>query len=112
MRILLITSLIFITADAFAANVENGKTAFAQRCASCHGAEGKGDGVVGKSLPPGLMPDLTTGPFKFANDVEKVKELITKGGAALRLSPMMPAAPSIAADELADIASFVMSIRK
>ncbi len=34
------------------AMVAHGKKLFAQNCAMCHGAEGKGDGIAGQSLNP------------------------------------------------------------
>lgn len=38
----------FLAAPAFAQDVELGKEIYQSRCAVCHGAEGKGDGVVGE----------------------------------------------------------------
>lgn len=41
--------------------IAKGKTLFESNCSSCHGTEGKGDGVAGKSLnpPPRNFHDLT-----------------------------------------------------
>jgi mono/diheme cytochrome c family protein len=102
----------FFAQNAHAADAAKGKVAFAARCASCHGPEGKGDGPVGQALPPGTVRDLKTGPFKFATDAAKVKELLVKGGAAVGLNPLMPAQAGVPDAELDDIVAFVMSLRK
>ena len=47
------------------------------RCATCHGAEGRGDGV---GRPPGIaMPDMTTAAFHDARSDEALSEVIVKG---------------------------------
>ncbi len=43
---------------AAAGNIEAGKTLFAQNCARCHGATGRGDGEAGRDLQP-RPADLT-----------------------------------------------------
>lgn len=91
---------------------EKGKQSYATRCASCHGVMGQADGVVAKSLPPGIVTNLVKGPFKFVKTEEQLKELIVKGGAALKLNAMMPPAPGIAEDELSALAKYVMSMRQ
>ncbi len=55
-----ITSLFLVLTAACVAEPEipNGKAAFAQDCASCHGADAKGAGPVAQSLGV-LAPDLT-----------------------------------------------------
>ena len=112
-RPLFLLSLItLLPISAHAADITKGKAAFAIRCASCHGLEGAGDGPVGKALPPGTVRNLTSGPFKFATDAAKVKELLQKGGAAVGLNPLMPAQADATAGELDDITAYVISLRK
>lgn len=43
--------------------VTHGQALFAMNCASCHGAEGRGDGVAGAGLNP-KPRNLVTGPWK------------------------------------------------
>lgn len=105
------TVMLLAASPAAAADLEKGRQAFTSRCSSCHGMTGLGDGPVGKAMPPGVVTNLTNGPFKYATDLEKTKELILKGGGALKLNAMMPAAPSISQDELVDLASYVLSLR-
>lgn len=109
---LVVVLSVVLGSSALAADLEKGKVAFGMRCASCHGATGLADGPVAKAMAAGTVTNLASGPFKFAIDVTKVKELIQKGGGSLGLNAMMPPAPSIPADELEDLAAFVVSLRK
>ena len=43
--------------------VTHGKKVFAQNCATCHGAEGRGDGAAGQALNP-RPRNLVEGPWK------------------------------------------------
>jgi mono/diheme cytochrome c family protein len=43
--------------------VARGKKVFAQNCATCHGAEGRGDGAAGQALNP-KPRNLVEGPWK------------------------------------------------
>jgi mono/diheme cytochrome c family protein len=104
--------VLLIPLRTYAADAEKGKAAFQVRCASCHGPEGAGDGPVAKALPPGTVRNLTTGPFKFATDAAKVKEIMQKGGAGVGLNPLMPAQVGAPDDELDNIAAYVVSLRK
>lgn len=94
------------------ADLAKGKTSYEQRCASCHGMTGAGDGPVAASLPAGTVRNLHTGPFKYATDAGKLKELLQKGGAALGLNPLMPPAAGASDEELANIIEYVLSLRK
>lgn len=111
-RTMLFLSLTLVAPlSANAADLEKGKTAFGTRCASCHGPTGAGDGPVAQALPPGTVRNLASGPFKFATDATKVKELLVKGGAAVGLNPLMPPQTGVPADELDNIVAYVMSLR-
>ncbi|MCO6431924.1 MAG: cytochrome c [Deltaproteobacteria bacterium] len=98
---------------AAAADLEKGKALFAQRCATCHGALGAGDGPVAQSLPPESKPrNLNEGAFKFATDDAKMKELLQKGGAAVGLNPLMPPTVGLSDADLENIIAFVHSLKK
>lgn len=108
-KIYLLLSIVAFASVSFA---DQGKQSYDTRCASCHGATGAADGVVAKSLPPGIVTNLIKGPFKYATDEAKLKELIVKGGAALKLNAMMPPAPGMSDAELTALVKYVMGMRK
>lgn len=105
--------LILFPLTSYAADLEKGKTLFEQRCASCHGNEGKGDGPAAQGFPANMKPrNLAEGKFKAATDDAKFKELLTKGGASLGLSPLMPPQAGLSDDDLNNIIAFVHSLKK
>jgi mono/diheme cytochrome c family protein len=64
-----------------------GKHLFDHYCATCHGAEGKGDGQNASNLQP-PVPDLTAS--KSLGDPAYVRRVITEGSAAAGRSPLSP----------------------
>jgi mono/diheme cytochrome c family protein len=77
-------------AAANAAELERGKQVFAQYCATCHGAEGKGDGISGQNLP--IKPqNLTDGRVLNSLPDHALFNVIAHGAQAVGLSPLMPA---------------------
>ena len=58
-----------------AANAEAGEALYAQHCASCHGAEGKGDGPAAEGLnpPPGDLTDAFHA--RYYSDAARLKIL-------------------------------------
>ena len=108
----LIVSLFPTIANA-AGDAAKGKAIFEQRCSSCHGATGLGDGPAGINLPPTMKPrNLQSEPLKIAGDDAKFKELIVKGGAAFGLSPLMAPQSGLSDADLSDLLAYVRSLRK
>jgi mono/diheme cytochrome c family protein len=69
--------------------VQRGQQVFSQYCATCHGPEGKGDGISGQNLP--IRPqNLTEG--RQLNPIPDyfLFTLIAHGGQTVGLSPLMP----------------------
>lgn len=112
MKKVLIIGAIFLLPFAAQADVAKGKELFTQKCATCHGPDGAGDGPAAAALPPEMKPrNLHTGPFKVAVDQAKLKDLIKQGGMPFGLSPLMAPQP-MSDEELASVSDFVMSLRK
>ena len=72
------------------ASIAAGGKLFRTYCVPCHGVSGRGDGPTAAALNP--KPRNFTHPkeFKSKND-DEILAVITRGGAAAKLSPVMPA---------------------
>lgn len=68
-----------------------GKATYTTICLSCHGPEGKGDGPVAAALNP-KPRDFTDKAYMAQLDDKYLFEVISKGGAAVGKSPLMPPA--------------------
>ncbi len=93
---------------AQAADVAAGKAKFQQLCASCHGANGKGDGPAAAALNPHPR-NFTDLAYMSKRTDAQLAAVIKNGGAANGLSPLMVAWGSSLND--ADIANIVAYIR-
>lgn len=82
------------TAPTDSASIQAGKKLYDQHCQTCHGKTGKGDGPTGRSLQPRPRNFQNPTEFKSKND-EEVFKVISKGGAASGLSPLMLAWASV-----------------
>jgi DMSO reductase family type II enzyme heme b subunit len=98
-----------VAPPAFAA-IMRGKALYAQRgCLSCHGAEGKGDGVqkmVDDEKMPTAPRDFTRGIFKGGHDAASLYRRIAYG---MPGTPM-PSATNMTQDEMVDLVHFVRSL--
>jgi cytochrome c oxidase cbb3-type subunit 3 len=74
----------------------NGAALYAQRCAMCHGAEGKG----------GVGPDLTTAEYIYGKSSAEVTESIANG----RPEGMPGFAEQLSEDELTSLVDYVLSM--
>ena len=65
-----------------------GKTTFENTCAACHGPGGKGDGPAAAALDP-KPKNLTDADLLSTQTDDFIYKVISEGGAAVGLSPMM-----------------------
>ena len=72
------------------AAIAAGQQLFVKNCQVCHGATGHGDGPGSVALNPKPRNFTQPSQFKSKND-DEVFAVISKGGAARKLSPAMPA---------------------
>jgi len=68
---------------------------FGTVCATCHGADGTGNGPAAASLNP-KPRDYTDAKWQASVTDEQLKETILKGGQGVGKSPMMPGQPQLA----------------
>jgi mono/diheme cytochrome c family protein len=93
------------TGDPIAA----GKQIFMQTCTPCHGQEGKGDGPASVSLDP--KPRNLTDPTYMASISERYMfEIISRGGIAMGKSPLMPAQPGLATQDITNVVKYVKTL--
>lgn len=70
------------------------KTIYASRCATCHGAAGKGDGAASAGLNP-KPRDLSEAAWQKSVTDEHIEKIIAMGGPAVGKSPLMPPNPDL-----------------
>ena len=77
-----------------AADLKAAKDAYEARCATCHGATGKGDGAGAAALNP-KPRNYTDKAWQKSVTDEQIKKAIIMGGAGVGKSPIMPASPDL-----------------
>ena len=83
-----------------------GKTLFSQRCAQCHGEQGKGDGPLGEQLT-NKPPDFTAPDYASEMSPQDIFDIISNG----RMDKMMPPWKNeLSEDEIWDAAAYVWSL--
>ena len=85
-----------------------GKAAYTTICLSCHGPEGKGDGPVAAALNP-KPRDFTDKAYMAQLDDKYLFEVISKGGAAVGKSPLMPPA-ALEEQDIRNVITFIKSL--
>lgn len=80
-------------ADSAAAKAEADRI-FAERCATCHGEHGAGDGPASSGLVPPPRNFQSADWQKSVSD-EHIEKIIQYGGSAVGRSPAMPANPDL-----------------
>lgn len=84
-------------------------TVYNQRCALCHGAHGRGDGVAAANLRPAPR-SFADAAWQEGTSDAAIREIIVRGGKAVGRSMMMPPAKDLAdQDEL--LAGLVAIVR-
>ena len=97
-----------VMAQATLASAAGAKDNYSTLCASCHGPSGHGDGQVGAALP--AKPTNFADCKKMAKvSDDKLFDATKKGGAAVGMSPAMPAEGSALSD--AEIKELVAYLR-
>lgn len=86
--------------------VERGSALFLAQCASCHGAEGRGDGPAAATLDP-KPADFTSAMHRLHPDQDLIA--VIENGIA---GSAMPAfAETLSLEEMADIVAFIRSLQ-
>lgn len=62
---------------------------FAERCVTCHGESGKGDGPAGKALNP-KPRTFANAEWQSKTTNDHLRKIIVEGGTAVGMSALMP----------------------
>jgi len=91
-------------------DVKRGEAVFQQYCATCHGAEGKGDGVSAQGLP--IKPqNLTEGRVLNPLPDQFLRRVITEGAASVGLSSLMPGfTPYLSDVQIDEVIAYVRTL--
>jgi mono/diheme cytochrome c family protein len=83
---------------------DNAATLYSQRCASCHGEKGHGDGVAAKYLTPPPADFATS--LKGKTD-DWIAKAIKGGGPAVGESPTMPPYADLSAAQIKGLVDYI-----
>jgi mono/diheme cytochrome c family protein len=86
---------------------QSAKEIYSQKCASCHGATGKGDGPAGKFLKP--PPKPLAEAIKGKSD-QWIAKSIEEGSAAVGLGPAMPAYKDLTPAQVKELVKYVKKL--
>jgi len=91
--------------------VAQGRELFLERCATCHGENGDGQGPGAAGLNP-KPRDFREASWQESVSDEHIEQVVAYGGAAVGLSPLMPAQPDLANDpqQLEALRVFIRSL--
>ena len=99
--------LIGVSLPAFAAgegSAQDGKETFRLRCATCHGADGSGNGPMAKAAKM-TIPDLGSKEAQAMSDAD-LKKVITEG------KDKMKPVKGLSEKDLANLVAFIRSLAK
>jgi len=86
---------------------DSSKQTYSDRCASCHGASGKGDGVAAAALTP--PPQDFAKALKGKTD-DWIAKATKEGGPAVGLSPTMPPASDLSDDQIKGLVAYMKQL--
>jgi mono/diheme cytochrome c family protein len=92
---------------AVSVQAQDASSIYAQKCVSCHGAQGKGDGPAGKYLNP--KPNDFAISLKDKTD-DWIAKSIKGGGVAVGLSPVMPPYADLSDDQVKALVDYIKKL--
>ena len=103
------TMTLFTWQSALAGDKEAGAQLYQQRCATCHGADGKGQTPIAQALNP-KPRDHTDGAYMNALSHDHLTKVIKDGGSAVGRSPLMPPQADLKPEQIQQLVTFVRSL--
>ena len=97
-------------AGSLRGDAKAGAQIYATYCASCHGAEGKGDGAAAATLDPKPANHADAAYIGALSD-EHLYQVISKGGASVGKSPLMAPWGGVVNDQgIRDLIAFIRKL--
>ena len=104
----LVAACVALTAMASSyAWADDAKQVYDDKCASCHGASGKGDGAAAAALSPPPKPFSASLKGKSDDWIAKVTK---EGGPAVGLPPTMPPASDLSDAQIKGLVAYMKQL--
>lgn len=109
LMLMMIAVLCFVASALAQGNMEAGKQLYQQRCAPCHGPDGKANTPTAQALNP-KPRDHTDGSYMNKLSQDHLLKIIKQGGTAVGKSPIMPPQADLNEQQIQDVITFVRSL--
>jgi high-affinity iron transporter len=107
-RPLVMSLALVVVAGSGAIAAQSSADLYAEKCAACHGENGKGDGPAGQAMTPPPAPFSTALKGKSKSWIGTV---ITKGGPAVGMTPAMPPHPTLSSDQVTALIQYIKGLK-
>ena len=104
-----VIAVVLSSAESVAQEKSEGKKLYLTYCSGCHGESGKGDGPAAKALPA-KPANHTDGAVMNQLSDKYLFDIITKGGASAKKSPVMPAWGNLKEKQVREIIEYIRSL--
>jgi mono/diheme cytochrome c family protein len=82
---------------------------YADRCSTCHGDAGRGDGPAGRSLDP-RSRDFADPRWQSSTSDERIRTVIRRGGRAVGLSALMAPHGDLSDEQLDALVAYIRTV--
>lgn len=104
-----VIAVVLSSRESVAQEKSEGKKLYLTYCSGCHGKTGKGDGPAAKVLPA-KPANHTDGTVMNQLSDKYLFDIITKGGASAKKSPVMPAWGNLKEKQVREIIEYIRSL--
>ena len=109
MKKLLALSIAAMTVAALSARADDAKTTYANNCAKCHGADGKGDTKMGQKLG---VKDLTDAKVQAELKDDAAFKAIKEGVKDKDDKTLMKPAENLSDDDIKGLVAYIRTFKK